>query len=156
MTNVYSIADRRNLPCDGQAARLPQGARQGAGVESGENAAGEPNRTTGLIARRPSQTPGCSPAAQIATRDADTDKGSGVPLNDGGAVLPPPLPSSLVATIAGCPVIRIDGRNTYLLGRVGIAWRDAIGWRWAASIGAPAHDIWNVAFIDALDARANQ
>ena len=124
-SNVYSIADRRTRPCDGQAARLPQGARQGAGVESGE----------------------------IATRDADTDKGSGANTRE-GRVVPPPLPSSLVATIAGCPAIRIDGRLTYLLGSVGVAWRDAIGWRWAASIGAPAHDIWNVAFTEALEERA--
>ena len=36
LTNVFYIADRRARPCDGQAARLPRNARQGAGVESGE------------------------------------------------------------------------------------------------------------------------
>ena len=122
-SNVYQFADRRARPCDGQAARLPQGARQGAGVESGENAA----------QRLP------------ATRDAAYRKEVGAT---------PALPPSLVATIAGCPAIRIDGRLTYLLGTVGVAWRDAIGWRWAAHIGAPPHDIWNVAFVEALEERA--
>jgi hypothetical protein len=60
-----------------------------------------------------------------------------------------------VATIAGCPRIRIDNRDVYALG-FGVAWRDVIGWRWAASIGAPPHDIWNVAFVEALDERAGQ
>jgi hypothetical protein len=86
-------------------------------------------------------------SGEIATRDATYRKEAGA--------TPPALPPSLVATIAGCPRIRIDNRDTYLLGNIGIAWRDAIGWRWAASIGAPAHDIWNVAFVEALDARAN-
>ena len=125
-SNVYSFADRRARLCDGQAARLPQGARQGAGVESGENAA----------QRLP------------ATRDAAYRKEVGA--------LPPALPPSLVATIAACPAIRIDGRQVYLLGRMGVCWADAIGWRWAASIGAPPHDIWNQAFTDALEGRAGR
>ena len=125
-SNVFYIADRRARPCDGQAARLPRNTRQGAGVESGENAA---------------------PMALPATRDAAYRKEVGAP---------PALPPSLVATIAGCPRIRIDNRDVYLLGRVGIAWRDAIGWRWAAHIGGPSHDIWNTAFVAALDERAGQ
>ena len=115
---LYTFADRAARSQHGQAARLPRDARQGGGVESGEN----------------------------ATRDATYRKEAGA--------LPPALPPSLVATIAGFPRIRIDDRDVYLLGRVGIAFRDAIGWRWAASIGAPAHDIWNTAFVAALDARA--
>ncbi len=124
--NVYTFADRAARSQHGQAARLPRDARQGGGVESGETA---------------------TLTALPATRDATYRKEAGA--------IPPALPPSLVATIAGCPRIRIDNRDTYLLGRgLGIAWRDAIGWRWAASIGAPAHDIWNTAFVAALDERA--
>ena len=118
--NVYTFADHAARPQHGQAARLPRTARQGAEVESGEN----------------------------ATRDATYRKEAGA--------LPPALPPSLVATIAGCPRIRIDGRDTYLCGNIGVAWRDAIGWRWAAHIGGPAYDIWNTALIAALDSRAAQ
>ena len=84
-------------------------------------------------------------SGETATRDATYRKEAGA--------TPPALPPALVATIAGCPRIRIDNRDTYLLGNVGIAWRDAIGGRWAASIGGPSHDIWNVAFVAALDER---
>ena len=124
-SNVFQLADRR--PLDGQAARLPRNTRQGAGVESGEN----------------------------ATRDADTHKRSGVPLNvEGEPVLPPPLPSSLVATIAGCPTMTVDGRTVYLvLG--GMAWNDGIGWRWRNSRSPRIHDIWNPELVQALDARAS-
>jgi len=86
-------------------------------------------------------------SGEIATRDATYRKEAGAP---------PALPPSLVATIAGCPRIRIDGRDVFLLGRVGIAFRDAIGWRWAAHIGGPSHDIWNTAFVAALDERAGR
>lgn len=152
---IFSIADRRPRPGDGRAARLPQGARQGAGVESGETMSPQ---TSGDIAVATQPRVAQNAAQQLpVTRDADTDKGSGVPLNvEGERTLPPPLPSSLVATINTCPVIRIDGRTTYLLGSVGVAFRDAIGWRWAASIGGPAHDIWNEAFTEALEERATK
>ena len=83
-SNVFYIADRRARPCDGQAARLPRTARQGAEVESGENAA---------------------PMALPATRDAAYRKEVGAP---------PALPPSLVATIAHCPTMTADGRQVYL------------------------------------------
>ena len=86
-------------------------------------------------------------SGETATRDADTGNGSGATSSA--------LPPSLVATISACPIIRVDGRQVYLLGRLGVAFRDAIGWRWAAHIGGPSHDIWNTAFVAALDARAN-
>jgi hypothetical protein len=140
---VVNIADHAARPQRRQAARFPRTARQGAEVESGETAAGEPNRTTGLIAWRPSQTPGCSPAA--ATRDATYRKEAGA--------TPSALPPSLVATIANCPTITADGRTLYLcLG--GMAWRDEIGWRWTNQRAPMIHDIWNPALIAALDARA--
>lgn len=104
---------------------------------------------TTVVAATPSVEPSENAAQRLpATRDAAYRKEVGA--------LPPALPPSLVATIAGCPAIRIDGRTTYLLGSVGIAFKDAIGWRWAASIGAPPHDIWNQAFTEALEERAGQ
>ena len=132
---LYTFADFAARPQPSQAARLPRPARQGAEVESGENAAGKQGDS------------GRSHSTRLpATRDADTGNGSGATSSA--------LPPSLVATIAACPIIRVDGRQVFLLGRLGVAWRDAIGWRWAASIGAPAHDIWNTAFVAALDERA--
>ena len=123
---LYTFADRAARPQHGQAARLPRTARQGSGVESGEN----------------------------ATRDAGTNKGPGAPLNVGGErTVPPPLPPSLVATIANCPTMTADGRQVFLvLG--GMAWRDEIGWRWTNSRSPMIHDIWNPALISALDERA--
>jgi len=124
-SNVFYIADRRARPCDGQAARLPRNTRQGAGVESGV----------------------------IATRDADTHKRSGVPLNVEGSVLPPPTTSSLVATIANAPTLTCDGRTVYLaLG--GMVWHDGIGWRYRNTSSPRIHDIWNPTLIQAFDERA--
>ena len=146
MTNVYPIADRRNLPCDGQAARLPQGARQGAGVESGETTSPQ---TSGdiVIATQPRVAQNAAQRLP-ATRDAAYRKEVGAP---------PALPPSLVATINGCPRVVVDGIPHYPLGPdLGIAYKDAIGWRWTRRIGTPGQDIWNQAFIEALEERAGQ
>ena len=83
-------------------------------------------------------------SGETATRDATYRK-------EAGAL--PALPPSLVATIAGCPTMTVDGRTVYLvLG--GMAWADEIGWRWTNSRSPKIHDIWNPALIAALDERA--
>ena len=124
---IYSFADRAARPQHGQAARLPRNTRQGAGVETGS----------------------------IATRDADTRKGSGVPLNvEGRAVLPPPLPSSLVAAIANAPTITLDGRQVFLCCG-GRCWNDGLGWRYLNQHTTHPVDITNPAICQALDARAS-